>query len=178
MLNVHIRWMIRRDMAPTLAIERESFARPWTETDFVTHLRNRNTIGMVAECGDELAGYMLYELHHTHLALLNLAVHHDARRQGVGTQMLDKLAGKLSERRRTHIALMVCETNLDAQLFFRQFGFVAKHVIRQPYGNCDDDAYYMEYRHGTRGPTPVRREPLIDIARLLRERGRGMITRS
>ena len=48
-VNVHIRWMIRRDMPEVLQIERTSFEYPWSEEDFIRCLRQRNCIGMVAE---------------------------------------------------------------------------------------------------------------------------------
>ncbi len=47
-VKVQIRWMIRRDMAEVLRIERESFEYHWTEEDFLCCLRQRNCIGMVA----------------------------------------------------------------------------------------------------------------------------------
>ena len=45
--EVHIRWMIRRDMPGVLEIEKLSFEYPWTEEDFIRCLRRRNCIGMV-----------------------------------------------------------------------------------------------------------------------------------
>ena len=51
-LNVHIRWMIRRDMPEVLAIESGGFANPWTEEDFIRCHRQRNCVNMVAELGD------------------------------------------------------------------------------------------------------------------------------
>src|SRR4051812_2604533 len=50
-LRVHIRWMIRRDMAEVLEIERSAFEFPWFEEEFIRCLRQRNCIGMVAEHG-------------------------------------------------------------------------------------------------------------------------------
>ena len=49
---VHIRWMIRRDMAEVLEIERAAFEFPWFEEEFIRCLRQRNCIGMVAEHGE------------------------------------------------------------------------------------------------------------------------------
>ena len=60
--KVHIRWMIRRDMAEVLAIEADSFEYPWSEDDFIRCLRQRNVIGMVAELDDRIVGFMVYEL--------------------------------------------------------------------------------------------------------------------
>ena len=90
-LRVHIRWMIRRDMPEVLDIERASFEFPWSEEDFIRCLRQRNCIGMVAEHGERVVGFMIYELHKTRLHILNFAVAADVRRRGVGRQMIDKL---------------------------------------------------------------------------------------
>ena len=122
-LRVHIRWMIRRDMREVLDIEETSFEFPWSEEDFVRCLRQRNCIGMVAEHDERVVGFMIYELHKTRLHVLNFSVDPANRRRGVGTHMVNKLIGKLSQQRRTRIMLEVRETNLAAQLFFRSAGF-------------------------------------------------------
>jgi ribosomal-protein-alanine N-acetyltransferase len=89
---------------------------------------------------------MIYELHTAKLHILNLAVHHDCRHHGIGTQMVEKLVSKLSSHRRTRIMLEVRETNLDAQLFLRACGFRANSVSREFYADSGEDAYIMEYR--------------------------------
>ena len=146
-LRVHIRWMIRRDMPEVLDIERDSFEFPWSEEVFIRCLRQRNCIGMVAERGDRVMGFMIYELHKTRLHILNFAVADDTRRQTVGLQMVQKLVGKLSSQRRTRISLEVRETNLAAQVFFRDAGFFATSVLRDYYDDSPEDAYVMQYMH-------------------------------
>ena len=121
--RVHIRWMIRRDMPEVLAIEHASFEFPWCEEDFLRCLRQRNCIGMVAEHGERIVGFMIYELHRNKIHVLDFATHPEFRRHGVGRQMVAKLVGKLSRQRRNRIALFVRETNLPAQFFFRVVGF-------------------------------------------------------
>lgn len=148
--KVHIRWLIRRDMPEVLAIEGESFEFPWTEDDFTRCLRQRNCIGMAAECDDEIVGFMIYELYKTRLHLLNFAVAESHRRRGVGRQMIEKLVGKLSLQRRTRVMLEVRETNLAAQLFFRSCGFRAVSVLRSFYDDSPEDAYLMQYRYRAR----------------------------
>ncbi|VVB78385.1 putative N-acetyltransferase [uncultured archaeon] len=145
-LPVHTRWMIRRDMPEVLNIEGESFEFPWLEEDFLSHLKNRNRIGMVAEYDNRVAGYAVYELHKTRLHLLNFAVSGDYRRTGVGTQMVNKLTGKLSFQRRSKILLEVRERNLTAQLFFRENGFRAVGILHDYYTETSEDAYLMEYQ--------------------------------
>jgi ribosomal-protein-alanine N-acetyltransferase len=144
-LRVHIRWMIRRDMAEVLDIERAAFEFPWFEEEFIRCLRQRNCIGMVAEHAERVVGFMIYELHKTRLHILNFAVGADVRRRNIGRQMLEKLVGKLSSQRRTRITLEVRETNLAAQVFFRAGGFKATSVLHDFYDDSPEDAYLMQF---------------------------------
>ena len=145
--KIHIRWMIRRDMPEVLGIESESFEFPWCENDFLRCLRQRNCIGMVAEHEDRVVGFMIYELHKSRLHILNFAVHARYRRLGVGSHMVTKLVGKLTTQRRNRILLEVRETNLAAQLFFRNTGFRAVSVLREFYEDTPEDAYLMQFRY-------------------------------
>jgi [ribosomal protein S18]-alanine N-acetyltransferase len=145
-VRVHIRWMIRRDMPEVLQIEQQSFEFAWTEEDFLRCLRQRNCIGMVAEQGEKVVGFMIYELHKAKLHILNFAVHSTNRRVAVGSQMVQKLISKLSSHRRTRITLEVRETNLGAQLFFSKQSFKAVRVLRSYYEDSGEDAFLMQYR--------------------------------
>lgn len=145
-VRVHIRWMIRRDMPEVLAIEQDSSDHAWSEEDFLRCLRQRNCIGMVAELGEKVVGFMIYELHKSKLNILNFAVHGSYRRGGIGRQMLQKLISKLSSHRRDCITLEIRETNLGPQLFFRGAGFRAIRVAREHYDDTGEDAYVMQYR--------------------------------
>src|SRR3989441_9512738 len=116
--RVHIRWMIRRDMPEVLQAEQLSFEYAWTEEDFLRCLRQRNCIGMVAEHGEKVVGFMIYELHKSKLHILNFAVGPAGRRNGIGSQMIAKLVSKLWSPRRPRITLEGRETNLAAQPFF------------------------------------------------------------
>jgi ribosomal-protein-alanine N-acetyltransferase len=161
-LQVHIRWMIRRDMTEVLEIERTSFEYAWTEEDFLHCLRQRNCIGMVAEHNEQVVGFMIYELHKAKLHLLNFAVASEFHRHGVGSQMVAKLKSKLSRERRSRLELQVRETNLSAQVFFRSQDFRATAVLRDFYEDSSEDAYLMQYCH----PAPPRQMPVNRIARI------------
>lgn len=153
MSNYPIRWMIRRDMPAVLDIENVSFGAPWPEEEFIRCLRQRNCIGMVATDGPStcpaspVVGYMLYDLHHDRIDVINFAVAPQHRRQGVGRAMIGKLRGKLSPLRRRRITLHVGESNLGAQLFFRAMGLRAVGIARGAYDHRfagDEDAYEFE----------------------------------
>jgi ribosomal-protein-alanine N-acetyltransferase len=163
---VHIRWMIRRDMSEVLDIENSSFEFPWSEEDFIRCLRQRNCIGMVAEFDEQVVGFMIYELHKTRLHILNFAVNPQCRRRRVGEAMISKLISKLSHQRRNRILLEVRETNLAAQLFFRNAGFRAVSVLRDFYDDTTEDAYLMQYTY-----QPVEVESGMPVNRITRLAG-------
>ena len=144
---VAVRWMNRSHMPAVREIENHSFEFPWSEEDFIRCLRQRNCIGMVAEVGKQVVGFMIYELHKTCLRVLNFAVHEDCRFKGAGTAMVKKLIGKLTAERRRLIVIEIRETNLDAQLFFRRMGFRAVDVSRGFYEDTPEDAYIFNFRY-------------------------------
>lgn len=149
--DIQIRWLIRRDMDEVLHIERESFDYPWTEDDFLSCLRQRNAIRLVAEKGFRskdymIVGFIVFEIHARLLNIANFAVSKDYRRNGVGTKIVHRMKGKLSIERRVRLTLNVRETNLPSQLFFQSCGFMATGIVRNPYEYCSEDAISMEYR--------------------------------
>lgn len=150
-VRIHIRWMIRRDLAEVMRTELASFEYSWNEEDFLRCLRQRNCIGMVAEQGDRIVGFMIYELHKNKLNVLNFAVAPHIRRQGVGSQMCQKLIAKLQSHRRSKVTLAVRESNLPAQLFFKGHGFKANKVLKSYYEDSGEDAFSMEFRIETEG---------------------------
>jgi ribosomal-protein-alanine N-acetyltransferase len=157
-LAVHVRWMIRRDMAEVLDIEQEAFEFPWSEEDFTRCLRQRNCIGMVAEMAESVVAFMIYELHRSRLHVINFAVRRSHRRLGVGTMLMNRLAGKLTPDRRDRILLEVRERNLPAQLFFRALGYRAISVLKDFYQDTTEDAYLMQYvANGAVVEVPLRR---------------------
>lgn len=141
-------WMIRRHLEEdVLAIEQASFPYPWSKEEFISALRERNTIGMVCEVDAVVVGYMIYHLHKNRLHILNFCVDEKHRRNGYGSAMIQKLVGKLSYQRRNRITLEVSDSNLAAQLFFKSQGFRAVDILKDFYEDCDDDAYVMVYKH-------------------------------
>ena len=150
-VRFHLRWLVTRDLSAVLAIEMESFAAPWSEADFVDCLRHPQCVCMVAEHEGRVIGFAVYELSDTGIRILNLAVTRSCRRQGIASHIVHKLANKFLSRRRRSISLLVRETNLPGQLFFRAQGFRAVSTLRQFYGRGLEDAYLMRYRRPSGG---------------------------
>lgn len=165
-IGVHIRWMIRRDMAEVLAIEEESFEFPWTADDFKRCLRQRHVMPMVAEHKERVVGFMIYELHKRRFHLLNVAVHPEYRRRLVGSQLIQSVTKKLSPQRRTRVEGLVRETNLAAQLFLRSMAFRAVATARGAYDDTTEDAYQMVCTVDLAVPTNRIKGLLQGVARL------------
>lgn len=145
-IDVHIRWMIRRDWPEVLDIERDSYSYPWAEEDFLRCLRQRNCIGMVTEHDERVIGYMIYELHKDRLHVLNLAVAKVHRGKTVGKQMVQKLIGKLSLERRNRIEVELPDFNISGQKFLSAVGFKAVGVSPGWFDRSGADAIEFQHR--------------------------------
>jgi hypothetical protein len=93
--NVYVRWATLRDLPRVAAIEAETFGW-WVEAEFVAHLRERNCIGMVAVCGDDILGFAMYELHPGEMVVTNLA----AVTPGARKELIAKMRYKQHSHRR------------------------------------------------------------------------------
>jgi len=143
-MKCHIRWLIKRDVPEVLEIEEKSFPYAWTEDDLLSCLRPYHTIGLVAEYHEKVAGFIIYKLSKTSLRLVNLAVHPQYRRLGIGTQLVAKALEKLSTELRNRLIVDIDERNLEGQLFLAEQGFLATKTFP---GRCPngEDAYRMEF---------------------------------
>jgi ribosomal-protein-alanine N-acetyltransferase len=137
-MKIYVRQMVRIDLPCVLEIDDTSFEERWSEEDFLTHLRERSIIGMVAECGDRVVGYMVYQMRKSEYEILRIAVAPDCRRRGIGFALLCKMADKLSRNHRTRFHLAVSDRNLVAQLWLQGCGLKAIGV--------EVDMYRFEFR--------------------------------
>lgn len=147
---VQLRWMIRRDLPEVVQLEQQSAECCWVEEDFLRCLQQRNCAAVVAVHDEKVVGVLVYESHKARLHLLNLVVHQQWRRLGVGERLIADLVTKLSYRR-DRILLEVRETNLGAQLFFQKNGFRATGVTRRYFPDTYEAAFLLEYRLGGGG---------------------------
>lgn len=142
--RIHVRWMIRMDMKEVMEIESANFGKDaWGEEDFLCCLRQINCIGMVAERGPVVQGFMVYELNKHRLDIANFSVCPKAAKSGVGLALMEKLKRKLSAHRRRRITVSVPERYLGSLMFFKRMGFLATGIVR---GGAEcEDAIVMRY---------------------------------
>lgn len=136
-----IRWMKRTDLYRVLDIEFDSYPDPWTEDELLTLLRMSESVALVAMADDVLAGFIVYSLKmRQSIEILNIAVAPEFRRQRIGTQLVDKLQRKLCWGKRSSLRLNVRETNVAAQCFLRENGFVCVETLHGEYEGTDEAA--------------------------------------
>lgn len=145
---LRMRMMHRRDTQAVLNIESLCHEIPWTADDLKRCCLGRNVIPLVVADGDEVLGYMIYEMHAHFLNLLNFAVRPSRHREGIGRLMISRLTRSINSGRRNRIVCAVRERNLEACLFFKSMGFVATGVMHDfcEAGDYREDAIQFVYR--------------------------------
>ncbi|MBW3612267.1 MAG: ribosomal protein S18-alanine N-acetyltransferase [Chloroflexi bacterium] len=132
------------DVAAVHEIERLSFQTPWPADAFEQELRgNRLARYLVARAGDRVVGFagvwlMVDEAHVT-----TFGVHPDWRRQGIGRQLLLKLAELSVTIGARRMTLEVRVSNQAAQALYRQFGFEIAGRRHRYYTDDGEDALIM-----------------------------------
>lgn len=145
--KVHISWMIPKNLPEVLAIEARSFHDPWDARDFARH--QRGVIRHVAYLPDgTIVGYALYRISRKKLVILNLAVHPEYRRRGVGRALMEGAFRALKNLRKSGIVVEVLREDTRSREYFRSLGFHERPSTR-------DDTVRLVYRRGQEPPDQV-----------------------
>lgn len=135
------------DLSDLLTIEKASFTQPWSEANFLSEINRLPQSLFVARHTMEspAIGYICFWPVADEFQMLNLAVHADFRRQGVGRNLVAFLLKKAQENQAAKVFLEVRPSNLAALELYRSLGF--KVLYRRPgyYGKEGEDALVMEW---------------------------------
>ena len=158
-----IRFMRLRDVDAVAAIERETFARPWSRESFRQEL-TRNAVAryLVAEEDGKILGYagawvILDESHIT-----NIAVKEEARGQGIGKKLTSELLQILSNLGACYATLEVRVSNTRAQHLYKSLGFVSVGKRKRYYEDNNEDAFLMVCEHLPEADPEYSEEPWIE----------------
>ena len=144
---MHIRYLIRRDIPRVLEIEQDSYEFPLNEKQIIDLIRNPTTIGLVHETdAGQVVAHTIYTLHSKYMDVLTLAVHPGYRMCGVGRDVFDHLASKLTRGRRERIKFLISEANLGGLNFLKKLGLRATKVVKRPWEETHLDGIQMEFR--------------------------------
>jgi ribosomal-protein-alanine N-acetyltransferase len=146
MIQKLIRAITREDVPHIIAIERTSFPKPWDDDVFrilgawrgrVRTQKGKTVFMNVIEEDGELAGYIVWEedaqLEESHL--LNIAIHQQRKRRGLGRELLDYALSMMRERKMSLCRLEVRQSNTPAQALYVSAGMSLL---------CRDDHYYED----------------------------------
>lgn len=137
-----VRWITRKDISKIVRINH--FNSPhWSYDEILNNLKQKHCYGFLAEYQDKIVGFAIYEVDKQYIHVINLSVHPDFRRTGIGSQLLAILLDKLGTKRRI-IDFIINERHIDFQLFLKTNGFKATEILRKYFNK--DDAYVMNFQ--------------------------------
>jgi [ribosomal protein S18]-alanine N-acetyltransferase len=129
------------DLPSVIAIERRSFTTPWSLAMFVLELSKPSGICLAAEGPDGLAAYLVCARYDDVWHLMNVAVHPDRRREGIATQLIDRLFEEAGGGARFTLEVRV--SNGPAIAMYERFGFRSAGRRRRYYHDNGEDALIM-----------------------------------
>jgi len=112
------------DLDAVMEIERCSFAEPWTPGLFLRELKLPFSTTLVArDSSGHIAGYVCWWVVGDEVHLLNLAVHPEQRRRGLGRYLLETVLQAASAAQARLVTLEVRHDNAAAIALYRTYGF-------------------------------------------------------
>ena len=146
-MAIHIRDAIDRDLPRIIEIERLAFPAPWTLASFQRELTLPFSRIMLAQPipGDQIAGFLCRWLIADECHILNIAVHPDSRRLGLGSVLMSEAISEAKSSGANMVTLEVRRSNLPARQLYRKFEFEERRLRRHYYGP-GEDAIIMELR--------------------------------
>jgi [ribosomal protein S18]-alanine N-acetyltransferase len=145
---MEIRDAIAEDLPRIIEIERLAFPSPWTLASFQRELTLPFSRIMVALPGDEqIVGFLCRWLIADECHVLNIAVHPESRRLGIGAVLMTEAINEARSSGAGIVTLEVRRSNLAARQLYRKFEFEERRLRRHYYGP-GEDAIIMELRFG------------------------------
>ncbi|MDI6712663.1 MAG: tRNA (adenosine(37)-N6)-threonylcarbamoyltransferase complex transferase subunit TsaD [Anaerosomatales bacterium] len=141
---MRIRSMGERDLPAVMAIERASFAAPWSEAQFRDEIARDDRVWLAAE--DEtgaVVGFGGIWVASDGAHLMDLAVSPNRRGCGTGRALLWALAEAAAQRGAERVTLEVAQSNRDALGLYLSSGFDVAGVRRGYYAETGDDALVL-----------------------------------
>ena len=146
---VQVRDAFQPDLLRILEIERLSFSSPWSLASFRRELTlpfSRLVVAIPeAENQASAMGFLCRWLIADECHVLNIAVHPDFRRSGIGAVLLTHTIREAGEQKAQMVTLEVRRSNLAARHLYRKFDFEERRLRRGYYGP-GEDAIVMELR--------------------------------
>ena len=150
-MAVESRDAVAGDLPRITEIERMSYSTPWSLKSFERELTLPFSKIVVAKLKpkeaaaetDGIVGFICRWLVADECHILNIAVHPDYRRRGVGFCLLNATIGEAIAKQASSVTLEVRRANLAARQLYRKLKFEERRLRKHYYGP-GEDAIVME----------------------------------
>jgi [ribosomal protein S18]-alanine N-acetyltransferase len=143
--RVEFRRLELRDLNAIEAIERASYATPWSRSMFAGELAKPSSISLGAFDTDtaELLGFLIISRYVDAWHVMNVAVAPPHRRRKIATMLLDRLFEMTAGEGRRGYTLEVRVSNEVAIRLYERAGFKPRGIRRGYYTDNREDALIM-----------------------------------
>ncbi len=128
-----------------MAIEEVSFPSPWKARAFLEETRNPVSHFWALKEGEQILGYICFWMYAGEVHLLNIAVHPERRRQGLGMVLVEKMKQFALSQNAQRIYLEVRPSNLAARRLYLRTRFEEKGRRKRYYTDTGEDAIIMAF---------------------------------
>ena len=135
--------MTQAHVSQIAQIENMCFSDPWSEKSIASELENALSFWLVALDGDVVAGYVGSQSVLGETDMMNVAVHPDYRRRGIGRQLIGALILELKNRGNRSLMLEVRASNEPAKALYAELGFEQIGVRPRYYSKPREDALIL-----------------------------------
>jgi ribosomal-protein-alanine N-acetyltransferase len=131
-----------QDLPAILEIERLSFTNSWSEALFLQEIKiSFSRIIVIRPATDParpIVGFLCRWFVADEIHVLNVAVHPDHRRRGIGGVLMQEVLREAREVRATAVTLEVRRGNAEARSLYEGLGFEEVGLRRNYYGRGED----------------------------------------
>ncbi len=137
-----IRQATLADLRAIIALEREAVsAAHWSEAAYRDIFKQDARIALVSnDQNGATQGFVIARINRQDCELENIVVADSARRQGMGSTLLQALIAGARRRSAARIFLEVRQSNAGARAFYEKFGFALDGRRKSYYSNPVEDA--------------------------------------
>lgn len=129
------------DLDEVHSIEKKSFPSPWSKKAFFLELKNKFSHLYVWEEDERVLGYIIWRSIAGEVHIINIAVHPEHRRKGIGKRLLEFCIEK--EKDAEYVVLEVRASNIPARNLYKNYGFREIATIKGYYSFPSEDGIVM-----------------------------------
>ena len=135
--------MDHSDLKEVYEIEKQTNPSPWSKENFFSSYEVGHK-SLVCKIDNIIVGFIIFSLINKEIHLLNLAVHTEHQKKGIGSLLMETMLKQASAMGVLKVYLEVRSKNEKAILFYKKYNFI-KDAVRVNYytGENSDDAVLM-----------------------------------